>query len=215
MKATLKNIGTEELLIEEIQFEGSIDELRDFFAEMGVVLPKVYRKENGDDPAPLEDEWGDCKKEDDTVEPSKDKAGDCPQKCNGEADELPVALCGFEKLTGRDRIVDLPHVSAIICGVDGNATKVDVTWGDTKKIGPAAAIEKLWDSLRRSVMSGTTKSIDKAFMATRNTLYIKMARACNVKGVANDACNRVEGFFGLRNVECVTFISDGEMPTRV
>lgn len=210
MKATIKNIETGDLLIEEIQFEGSIGELKDFFVEMGIVMPKIYRKENGDDPGPLEDEWGDCKKEDDAVEPSNDSAGEID-----DSDKIPIALCGLEKLTGVDKITDLPHVSAIICGVDGNATKVDVTWGDTKKIGPAAAIEKLWDFLRRSVMSGTTKSIDKAFVAANNTLYIKMARACNVKGVANDACNRVEGFFDLRNVECVTFISDGEMPTRV
>lgn len=210
MKTTIKNIETSDLLIEEIQFEGSIGELKDFFVEMGIVMPKIYRKKNGDDPGPLEDEWGDCKKEDDAVEPSNDSDGEID-----DSDKIPIALCGLEKLTGVDKITDLPHVSAIICGVDGNATKVDVTWGDTKKIGPAAAIEKLWDFLRRSVMSGTTKSIDKAFVAANNTLYIKMARACNVKGVANDACNRVEGFFGLRNVECVTFISDGEMPTRV
>lgn len=213
MKATIKNIETEALLIEEIEFSGSTDELRDFFAEMGIVPPKVYRKENGDDPAPLEDEWSDCKKEDDAVEPQNDKAK-CTDEAD-EADEIPIALCSFEKLAGRDKIVDLPHVSAIICDIDGGAIKIDVTWGDTKKVGAIAAMEKLWDTLRRNIMSGTTKSIDKAFVATRNTLYVKMARACNVKHVANDACNRVEGYFSQKNVECVTFISSGEMPTRL
>ena len=218
MKATIKNIETEELLIEEIQFDGSIDELRDFFAEMGIVMPKIYRMKDADadaDPAPTKDEWNDCAKERDAVEPPNDKADDCPQKCSDEADELPVALCGFEKLTGRDRIVDLPHASAIMRDVDGTAIKVDVAWRDTKKVGATAAMERLWDSLRRSVMSGTTKSIDKAFVATSNTLYIKMARACDVKSVANDACSKVEGYFGQKHVECVTFISSGEMPTRV
>ena len=77
-------------------------------------------------------------------------------------------------------------------------------------------MEKLWDNLRRSVMGGmTTRSIDKAIVATRNTLYVKMARACNVKHVANDACNRVEAFFNQKHVDCITFISDGEMPTRL
>lgn len=216
MKATIKNIATGELLIEEIQFEGPIDELRDFFAEMGIVMPKVYRKENaGNSPEPSKDEWDDCRKESSAVEPSNDKVEDCPQKCIDKGDEIPVALWGLEKLTGVDRIVDLPHVSAIICDVDGSAIKVDVTWGDTTKISAATAIEKLWDSLRQSVMSGTTKSIDKAFVATGNTLYIKMARACNVKSVVHDACDRVEGYFGQKYVECVTFISNGEMPTRV
>lgn len=215
MKATIKNIETSELLIEEVQFDGSIDELRDFFAEMGIVMPKICRKEDTDNSAPPKDEWDDCKRENNAVEPPKDKAGDYPQKCSDEADELPVALCGFEKLAGRDRIADLPHVSAIMRDVDGDAVKVDVTWGDTKKIGATAAMEKLWDSLRRSVMSGTTKSIDKAFVATGNTLYIKMARACNVKSVVHDACDRVEGYFGQKHVECVTFISSGEMSTRL
>lgn len=216
MKATIRNLETSELLIEEIQFNGSIDELRDFFAEMGIVMPKIYRKKDADaDPAPSKDEWGDCKKERNAVEPSNNKASDCPQNCADEGDEIPVALCGFEKLAGRDRIVDLPHVSAIIRDVDGGATKVDVTWGNTKKVNAATVMEKLWDNLRRSVMSGTTKSIDKAFVATSNTLYIKMARACDVKSVANDACSKVEGYFGQKHVECVTFISSGEMPTRV
>lgn len=210
MKATIKNIETSDLLIEEIQFEGSVDELRDFFAEMGIVLPKVYRKENGDDPRPLEDEWGDCKKENDAVEPSNDSAGEID-----DSDKIPIALCGLEKLTGVDKITDLPHVSAIMRDVDGTAIKVDVAWGDTKKVGAIVAMERLWDSLRRSVMSGTTKSIDKAFVAANNTLYIKMARACNVKSIVNDACDRVEGFFSQKHVDCVTFISDGEMPTRV
>ena len=216
MKATIKNIETSELLIEEIQFEGSIDELRDFFAEMGIVTPKIYRnKDAGNDPAPTEDEWDDCKKENNAVEPPKDELESCQQTGTNEADEIPIALCGLEKLTGVDKITDLPHVSAIIRDVDGSAIKVDVAWGDTKRIGATAAMEKLWDSLRRSVMSGTTKSIDKAFVATDNTLYIKMARACNVKSVAHDACDRVEGYFGQKHVECVTFISNGEMPTRV
>lgn len=211
MKTTIKNIETQELLIEEIQFEGSIDELKDFFAEMGIVMPKIYRKGDTDSDhlAPSEDEWDDCKKEINAVEPPNGKA-----KCTDEADEIPIALCGFEKLAGRDRIADLPHVSAIIRDVDGGAIKVDVAWGDTKKVNATAAMEKLWDSLRRSVMS-TTKSIDKAFIATNNTLYIKMARACNVKSVANDACDRVEGYFGQKHVECVTFISNGEIPTRL
>lgn len=215
MKATIKNIETSDLLIEEIQFKGSIDELKDFFAEMGIVMPKVYRMEDADvDPAPSKDEWDDCKKENNAVEPPKDEQDNYQQANTNEADDIPVALWGFEKLAGRDRVVDLPHVGAIICGVDGNAIKVDVTWGDTKKIGPVAALEKLWDFLRRSVMS-TTKSIDGAFVATGNTLYIKMARACNVKSVANDACNKLEAFFNQKHVDCVTFISDGEMPTRV
>ena len=218
MKATIRNLETSELLIEEIQFEGSIGELKDFFAEMGIVMPKIYRKKDADNTqASPKDEWDDCCKEErEAVEPQNDKTNDCRQpKCTDEADEIPIALCGFEKLDGRDRIVDLPHVSAIIRDVDGGATKVDVTWGDTKRINATTAMEKLWDNLRRSVMSGTTKSIDKAFMATRNTLYIKMARACNVKDVANDACNRIEGYFSQKNVECVTFISSGEMPTRL
>lgn len=216
MKTTIKNIETSELLIEEIQFEGSVDELRDFFAEMGIVMPKVYRKENaGNSPEPSKDEWDDCKKENNAVEPPKDELESCQQTGTNEADEIPIALCGFEKLAGSDRIVNLPHVSAIMRDVDGSAIKVDVAWGDTKRVGATAAMEKLWDSLRRSVMSGTTKSIDKAFVATGNTLYIKMARACNVKSVAHDACDRVEGYFGQKHVECVTFISNGEMPTRV
>lgn len=210
MKTTIKNIETSDLLIEEIQFEGSIGELKDFFVEMGIVMPKIYRKKNGDDPGPLEDEWGDCKKEDDAVEPSNDSTGEID-----DSDKIPIALCGLEKLTGVDKITDLPHISAIMRDVDGSAIKVDVAWGDTKRVGVTAAMEKLWDSLRRSVMSGTTKSIDKAFVATGNTLYIKMARACNVKSVAHDACDRVEGYFGQKHVECVTFISNGEMPTRV
>lgn len=216
MKTTIKNIETSELLIEEIQFEGSVDELRDFFAEMGIVMPKVYRKENaGNSPEPSKDEWDDCKKENNAVEPPKDELESCQQTGTNEADEIPIALCGFEKLAGSDRIVNLPHVSAIMRDVDGSAIKVDVAWGDTKRVSATAAMEKLWDSLRRSVMSGTTKSIDKAFVATGNTLYIKMARACNVKSVAHDACDRVEGYFGQKHVECVTFISNGEMPTRV
>ena len=216
MKATIKNLETEALLIEEIEFSGSINELRDFFAEMGIVMPKIYHTEDAEiDPTPSKDEWGDCKKERNAVEPPKDVQDNRSQKCADEADEIPIALCGFEKLAGRDRIVDLPHVSAIMRDVDGSAIKVDVAWGDTKRIGATAAMEKLWDSLRRSVMSGTTKSIDKAFVATGNTLYIKMARACNVKSVANDACSKVEGYFGQKHVECVTFISSGEMPTRV
>ena len=216
MKATIKNIETQELLIEEIQFEGSVDELRDFFAEMGIVMPKVYLKESTDNaPAPSNDGWEDCKKKNNAVAPPKDELESCQQTGTNEAFEISTVLCGFEKLAGRDRIVDLPHVSAIMRDVDGSAIKVDVAWGDTKRIGATAAMEKLWDSLRRSVMSGTTKSIDKAFVATDNTLYIKMARACNVKSVAHDACDRVEGYFGQKHVECVTFISNGEMPTRV
>ena len=217
MKATIKNIGTEELLIEEIQFEGSIGELKDFFVEMGIVMPKIYRIEDAEiDPAPSKDEWDDCKKESSAVEPSNDKAEDCPQKCTDEADEIPIALCSFEKLTGRDRIVNLPHVSAIIRDVDGGAIKVDVAWDDTKRINAGAAMEKLWDNLRRSVMGGmTTRSIDKAFVATDNTLYLKMAEACNVKSWTKDVCDRVGGYFNQKHVDCVTFISNGEMPTRV
>ena len=156
MKATLKNIETSELLIEEIQFDGSIDELRDFFAEMGIVMPKIYRKTGADsNPAPTKDEWDDCEKEREAVEPQNDKANDCRQpKCTDEGDEIPIALCSFEKLAGRDRIVDLPHVSAIICDVNGNKVKLDVTWSDTKKIEASAAMEELWNALRRSVMGG-------------------------------------------------------------
>lgn len=216
MKTTIKNIETSELLIEEIQFEGSVGELKDFFVEMGIVMPKIYRIEDAEiDPAPSKDEWDDCKKEINAVEPSKNVQDNRSQKCADEADELPIALCGLEKLTGVDKITDLPHISAIMRDVDGSAIKVDVAWGDTKRVGATAAMEKLWDSLRRSVMSGTTKSIDKAFVATSNTLYIKMARACNVKSVAHDACDRVEGYFGQKHIKCVTFISNGEMPTRV
>lgn len=214
MKATIKNLETEGLLIEEIKFTGSIDELRDFFAEMGIVTPKIYRKKDAEiDPAPLEDEWSDCKKEDDAVEPQNDKA-----ECTGEADEadeIPIALCSFEKLAGRNRIVDLPHVSAIICGVDGNATKIDVAWSDTKKIGASTAMEELWDTLRRNIMSGTTKSIDKAFVATRNTLYVKMARACNVKSWTKDVCDKLGGYFNHKHVDCVTFISDDKTPVKL
>lgn len=217
MKATIKNIETSDLLIEEIQFKGSIDELKDFFAEMGIVLPKVYLKESTDNtPAPSNDGWDDCKKESNAVEPSNDKAEDCTQKCTDEADKIPIALCSFEKLAGRDRIVDLPHVSAIIRDVDGGAIKVDVAWDDTKRINAGAAMEKLWDNLRRSVMGGmTTRSIDKAFVATDNTLYLKMAKACNVKSWTKDVCDRVGGYFNQKHVDCVTFISNGEMPTRV
>lgn len=210
MKATIRNIETGEYLIEEIQFEGSTNELKDFFAKMGVVLPKVYRKENGDDPAPLEDEWGDCKKESEAVEP-QNKA-----KCTDEADEIPIALYRFEKLAGCDRIIDLPHVSAIICGVNGNKVKLDVVWSDTKKIGASAAMEELWNTLRRSVMGGMTKrSIGKAFVATDNTLYIKMAKTCYMESWTKDVCDRVEGYFDQKHIDCTTFISNGETPVKL
>ena len=221
MKATIKNIETSELLIEEIQFDGSIDELRDFFAEMGIVTPKIYRKTDADsNPAPMKDEWDDCKKEREAVGPENGKTNDCRQsKCTDEADEadeIPIALCSFEKLAGRDRIVDLPHASAIIRDVDGGAIKVDVGWSDTKRINAATAMEMLWDNLRRSVMGGmTTKSIDKAFVATDNTLYLKMATACNVKSWVKDACDRIAGYFNHKHVDCVTFISDGETPVKL
>lgn len=214
MKTTIRNLATEDLLIEEIQFTGSIDELRDFFAEMGIVTPKIYCKKDADNTqASPKDDWDDCKKEREAVEPQNDKAK-CTDEAD-EADEIPIALCSFEKLAGRDRIVDLPHVSAIICGVDGNATKIDVAWSDTKKIGASTAMEELWNTLRRNVMSGTTKSIDKAFVATRNTLYVKMARACNVKSWTKDVCDKLGGYFNHKHVDCVTFVSDGETPVKL
>lgn len=213
MKATIKNIGTEELLIEEIQFEGPIDELRDFFAEMGIVMPKVYRKENaGNSPEPSKDEGDDCRKESSAVEPSNDKVEDCPQKCIDKGDEIPVALWGLEKLTGVDRIVDLPHVSAIICDVNGNKVKLDVTWSDTKKVEASAAMEKLWNALRRSDMGGmTTRSIGKAFVTTDNTLYIKMAKTCYMRSWTKDVCDRVGGYFDQKHVDYVAFSDDGTL----
>ena len=213
MKATIRNLETEELLIEEIKFSGSIDELRDFFAEMGIVTPKIYRIEDaGIDPAPSKDEWDDCKKECNAVEPSNNKASDCPQKCTDEADEIPIALCSFKKLAGRDRIVDLPHVSAIICDVNGNKVKLDVTWSDTKKIEASAAMEKLWNALRRSDMGGmTTRSIGKAFVATDNTLYIKMAKTCYMRSWTKDVCDRVGGYFNQKHVDYVAFAYDGTL----
>lgn len=207
MKATIKNIETSELLIEEIQFDGSIDELRDFFAEMGIVTPKIYRETGADsNPAPTEDEWDDCKKESEAVEP-QNKA-----KCTDEADEIPIALCSFKKLAGRDRIVDLPHVSAIICDVNGNKVKLDVTWSDTKKVEASAAMEKLWNALRRSDMGGmTTRSIGKAFVATDNTLYIKMAKTCYMRSWTKDVCDRVGGYFDQKHVDYVAFSDDGTL----